>query len=330
LVRAQAVAATETSRSVTVTFSDGTSALAEHVVLATSNEGPKLPQAPWRFDGWTSSVVPDLPRDAPIVIVGTGLTMVDWVLTLLHGGHQGPITAVSHRGLMPQEHRAIGPHQIPASSVPFAATLSQTMNWLRAEARGVEHANGDWRSAIDAVRPYTQDIWRALPLHEKRRFLRHARPWWDQHRHRVAPDAGAKLRAARERGQFRLVAARVVGFEDRGPGVDVTLLPRGQRDRQTLFARAVFECRGRAGDIGKTDNPMLRSLLDSGQARPDALQLGLDVAPDLALIGHNGTPSRRLHALRPVTSGIFWEVTAVPDIRVQAAKLAGTLLAIGG
>jgi uncharacterized NAD(P)/FAD-binding protein YdhS len=228
---------------------------------------------------------------------------------------------------MPQEHRATGAHQIAPATIPFGARLSHSMHWLRRQTDEIERAGGNWRSAIDAVRPYTQQLWQALPLEEKRRFLRHARPWWDQHRHRVAPDAGARLRAAQERGQFRIVPARVVGFEDNGEGVDVVLLPRGKRERQSLFAHAVFECRGRAGDIAKTDNPMLRSLLASGQGRPDALQLGLDVSPDFALIGRDGTPSRTLHALGPVTSGIFWEVTAVPDIRVQAAQLVRILLA---
>jgi uncharacterized NAD(P)/FAD-binding protein YdhS len=89
----------------------------------------------------------------------------------------------------------------------------------------------------------------------------------------------------------------------------------------------VFECRGRAGDIKLTENPILRSLLHNGQARPDALQLGLDVSGEYAIIGANGESSRNVYAIGPVTSGIFWEVTAVPDIRLQAAGVAASLIA---
>lgn len=326
LVRARAVALSEHGPGVTVRFENGESLNADHAVLATGNEGPKLPPAPWRYDGWTSAPIPDLPAGAPVVIVGTGLTMVDWVLTLLHGGHTGPITAVSPRGLLPHAHHITAAVRLDDSAIPFGAPLSRIMHWLRGEARHVEAKGGDWRSVIDALRPHTQRLWQTLSLADKRRFLRHARPWWDQHRHRVAPDAAEKLHAAQRRGQFRILAARVGGFEARDDGVDVSLVARGTRQRRTLFARAVFECRGRANNVDTTENPLLRALLAAGQARPDPLHLGLDVTPELALVGRDGRPSKTLFAIGPVTSGVFWEVTAVPDIRVQAAHLAQTLL----
>jgi uncharacterized NAD(P)/FAD-binding protein YdhS len=326
LIQGKAVAIAEGEGAITVQFEDGSSCVGERAVLATGNEGPKLPAAPWRYDGWTSSVVPDIPADAPVIIIGTGLTMVDWVLTLLHSGHRGSITAVSPRGLMPHEHRTSEALRIDEGRIPYSAPLSRTMRWLRQNTDDAERQDGDWRSVIDAVRPYTQRLWQALSLEEKTRFLRHARPWWDQHRHRIAPDAAGKLRAAEERGQFRILAARVLGFEDRDGGVDVLIADRGTTERRKLFARAVFECRGRAGKVDATENPLLRSVLASGQARPDPLRLGLHVSSDCALVDSSGRASEKLYAIGPVTSGVFWEVTAVPDIRVQAAQLARRLL----
>jgi uncharacterized NAD(P)/FAD-binding protein YdhS len=326
IVNARAVSISERPGEAIVRFEDGGGISADRVVVATGNEGPRLPYAPWRYDGWTSSPVPDLPAGAPAAIIGTGLTMVDWVLTLLHSGHRGPIVAVSPRGLLPHPHRTVSPAPLDPATLPLGAPLSETMRWLRRWITRLEAEGGDWRSAIDALRPHTQRLWQALPLDARRRFLRHARPWWDQHRHRIAPAAAGKLEHARRSGQFSVVAGRVLAFEERAGGADVVVAIRGSRERRRIFARAVFECRGRTNNVHETENPLLRSLLATGQARSDPLNLGLDVSLDCALIDRDGAVSQRLHAIGPVTSGVFWEVTAVPDIRVQASNLAQKFL----
>jgi uncharacterized NAD(P)/FAD-binding protein YdhS len=193
-VQAEAVALVEDEAGVRVEFRDGASRSAELVILATGNEGPSLPRAPWRHEGWSSSPLPDVAADAPVLLVGTGLTMVDRVLSLLQEGHRGPITAVSPHGLIPQVHRLSRPLVMSESEVPFGASLSATMSWLRRRARAEAAAGGDWRSVIDAVRPHTQRLWQGLSLADRRRFFHLGRVWWDQHRHRIAP---------RRRGQAR-------------------------------------------------------------------------------------------------------------------------------
>jgi len=311
---------------ISVRFADGTSMAAEKVVIATGNEGPMLPKAPWRYDGWQNSTAPELPADAPVVMIGTGLTMVDWALSLLHKGHRGLITAISPLGLMAHAHRPIRAATINAADVPFGATLAQITRWLRREVDKLEASGGDWRSVVDAVRPHTQRLWQSLSTEDKRRFLRHARPWWDQHRHRIAPSAAETIASARNSGQLRILAARLKGFEPRSEGVDVLATLRGSGEAQRLYAKAVFECRGRAGDVTRSENPFLQSLVRRGQARPDVLRLGLDVTPQCAVIGVDGEVSQRLFAIGPVTSGVFWESIAVPDIRLQAARIARQLL----
>jgi uncharacterized NAD(P)/FAD-binding protein YdhS len=45
------------------------------------------------------------------------------------------------------------------------------------------------------------------------------------------------------------------------------------------------------------------------------------------VISRYGYASRNLYALGPLTRGTFWEITAVPEIRRQAASLAQRLMA---
>ena len=92
-----------------------------------------------------------------------------------------------------------------------------------------------------------------------------------------------------------------------------------------LDAAAVYECRGRAADVSHSENPLLLDLLRTGAVQPDVLGLGLSVTADCALLDAEGHASERLYAIGPITSGTFWEIVAIPDIRQQASRLATKL-----
>lgn len=299
---------------------------ADTAILATGNEGPKLRPAPWRFDGWFDAGPAAFSPDAQVVIVGTGLTMADRVLSLLHAGHRGKITAISRRGLRPQAHRPVPAYRLDAADIPYGTGIVYLTRWLRRLVREHQAAGGDWRSIVDGLRPYTEALWRNLSHEARRRFLRHVRTWWDIHRHRMAPAAADRIEAARQTGQLTIVAGRVAGFEPEANGVTVRYVARTGAAETSLHADAVFECRGRAADVTATENPVLTQLLDDGVVRPDRLGLGLDVGEDCGVFHRDGKHSNRIYAVGPITSGVFWEIVAVPDIRQQVTKLANRLL----
>ncbi len=325
-VEAEALRIETVPDGVAITCSDASVVGGDAAVVATGNEGPSLPPEPWRHEGWGDPGPCRIPSQAAVVVIGTGLTMVDRVLWLLHDGHRGPITAVSRHGLLPQAHGPGTPLPVATEDVPFGARLTRFMAWIRARAAAAEHEGRGWRNAFDGLRPHTQALWAHLPDIERRRFLRHARPLWDLHRHRIAPQASRRLAEAQARGQFRVLAGRVEGFDPHPDGsVDVKVQLRGGTGKETLAAAAVFECRGRAADVTRSENPLLRDLLGRGTAHPDALGLGLAVSEHCALIDDRGRASERIYAMGPVTSGTFWEIVAIPDIRKQAQSLATTL-----
>src|SRR5205823_333049 len=111
--------------------------------------------------------------DAPLLILGTGLTMVDFVLTRLREGHRGPIIAMSRRGLLSRAHRRVEPLHIDDAEIPFGASASRLLRWLRDRVDIHCAEGGDWRSVIDGMRPFTQRLWRELPSRSRRRFLEH-------------------------------------------------------------------------------------------------------------------------------------------------------------
>jgi uncharacterized NAD(P)/FAD-binding protein YdhS len=147
--------------------------------------------------------------------------------------------------------------------------------------------------------------------------MRHARPWWDVHRHRIAPEVAATLAQMISEGRLEIVAGRIVTARETDEALEVEYRKRRANSlRSERFAYA-FNCTGPLHSMTRTRDPLLRSLLDAGEVRPDHLGIGLEVDDRSRLIG-----SDRLWALGPLTKGRFWEIIAVPDIREQAAAIA--------
>lgn len=170
-----------------------------------------------------------------------------------------------------------------------------------------------------------QDLWQAMPPEERARFVRHLRPWWDVHRHRMPPEVADRIEDALGRGQLTTAATRIRTLQVTAAGVEVAHQRRGQGPLQHLMVRRVVTCPGPACDYDRIADPLIRSLLERGDIRPDPHRLGLDVSTSCALRNRNGEIWQRLYAVGPVTRPIFWEVTSVPDIRRQCEALAGHL-----
>lgn len=324
-VRALCLDLEERDDHVRLRLSSGEALDAEVVILATGHDAkPTLAGLPAE-PPWSAGTFAGLAADVPILIVGSGLTMVDMALSLDRRGQRGPITVVSRRGLLPSAHRQTSPRGFPAGVIPFGAELSALLAWLRSQAARFAAEGADWRAAIDALRPHTQRLWRAMSADQRRRFLRHARVYWDVHRHRMAPEIEAALRPLIESGRLNIVAGRVVGARSDGADIEVDILRRGAGAAETRRFARIIDCSGLAEEPLKCANPLLRALLARGAARPDVLGVGFDVAADFGLVGADGRVSQRVKALGPLARAAFWECIAIPDIRDQCAQLAEAL-----
>jgi uncharacterized NAD(P)/FAD-binding protein YdhS len=271
-------------------------------------------------DPWAADAMTGLDPDAPVALLGTGLTMIDATISLLDQGHRGPIHALSRRGLVPRRHATVPMHA--TEHAPFPTSVNALTRFLRRETRRATEAGSGWQPIIDELRPFTVDVWQAMTLRDRARFLRHARPWWDVHRHRMAAEVADRIDAARAGGQLRIIAGRVRDYRLKDGCADVIYRPRGRDYVGTIEAARVVNCVGLGADYDRIPDPLIRSLLREGVIRPDPLRLGLDVTANCALLNKDGAISRRLFAVGPVTKGTFWEMVAVPDIRRQTEKLA--------
>jgi uncharacterized NAD(P)/FAD-binding protein YdhS len=320
----RAVAATRDEAGWRVELEEGGSVSAQALILAIGNQPPaplpfadsardRLIDNPWGAQARTA-IENSVNRQADVFIVGTGLTMVDVVLSLDSAGHQGRIVALSRRGLLPKSHAESAPAPVEWHEIPEGG-LRGLITWLR-ERSGAS----SWRAAIDSLRPHSQRLWQSLGAEQKRLFLRHARPWWDVHRHRIAPQVAGRLSELIVEGRLRVFAGRVSAARQQGGMVDVTIRERRTGNEIEGRYAYIFNCTGPLGEIGRTRDPLLRQLLDDGLVRPDELGIGLAVDDR-----SRAESSPRLWALGALTKGRYWEIIAVPDIRHQAAQVAADI-----
>ncbi|MCW1383570.1 FAD/NAD(P)-binding protein [Novosphingobium sp. KCTC 2891] len=310
-----------------VVLADGRHIHGRSVVLAQGNLPPRLP-APLAglppalavADPWQPGAIDGLAPDAPVLLVGTGLSAVDVILSLDRAGHRGVIHALSRRGLRPRSHDVA---VVPIRRVPCPAQLgSALVRSVRQRAREV-----GWRVAVDELRPHTRALWQAHDTAGQARILRHLRPWWDVHRHRLAPTVAARIAGLEREGRLRFLGGRLRSAEPAAGGLSVIWRPRGTGQDEVLEVARAIACVGPEGDIAQGPDRLLRRLLERGMARSDTHRLGLDVDSAWRVRDAAGTPHRALHAVGPLTRGAAWEIVAVPDIRHQVWDLARVLAA---
>ncbi len=329
LVRGDVQALDRATRPLTLRLDRDRTLSADLAVLAVGNFPPEpMPVANpdfydspfYRPDPWAADAFSNLPTNAPVLLIGTSLTTVDAVISLLDQKHDGPIYALSRRGLLPRRHETV--RQLPSEHAPFPTAVNALARFLREEVARAAAQGCGWQPIVDELRPFAVDVWQTMSQQDRRRFLRHLRPWWDVHRHRMAGLVADRIDAARDSGQLHVITGRVHAYKIGEKQVDVLYRPRGADECQTMTVARVVNCSGPGADYDRIREPLVRNLLANGVVRPDPLRLGLDVTANCALLDRNGAVSRRLFAIGPVTKGAFWEMTAVPDIRRQAEKLA--------
>ena len=195
-------------------------------------------------------------------------------------------------------------------------------NWCA--GRGVKQRTATGGSS--SIRPITQMMWTAADADKRARFLRHLRPFWDVHRHRLAPEVADRIDALVASGQLRFRAGKIAEVAVEPAALAVAWLPRGETALVTTRAARMINCTGPQGDLLRSSDPLVKRLLGARRIRPDTLRLGLDIDCDGHVMDAAGKPSEHILAIGPMTRGDLWEVVAVPDIRSQVSALARRLV----
>lgn len=303
----------------TLRLGDASSLTARRVVLATGHRPPSADRGALFGNPWDDAALAGLKPAASLLLIGTGLTMVDLITALSDRGHHGKIVAISRRGLMPRPHLAEapkGPH-----GEPPAALLAGELSKRLAAFRRLVREGTPWGTLMLKLRPHNEALWERLDDRQQRRFVRHLRPWWDVHRHRVAPAANAKVEERIASGKLLVTRGRIPTLDPRSDEVEARIASKDAPAGRLMRVDRVIDCRGPRNSIAE-DAGLLARLAARELVQPDHLGFALAVDGEDRLIDGAGRGSRQLFALGPPTRGRHWEITAIPDIRRRAAALA--------
>lgn len=313
----------------TLRLASGATVVAHAVALAL---GLPVPGVPWAGDGatavdpWSPNAFDGLDRAAPVLVIGTGLTALDVLVSLSRREHRGPITFVSRHGHFPLPHSEPSPVPSPIT-VDRAEIAAGPRRALREVRRAAAHAlavGRPWQEAIDAVRPHTTAVWQSWDDAARERFLARIRPFWEIHRHRAPVPVLQLLDAGRRAGRIETLRGTVGSVARDGDRWSVTIRTARGETLHRAAAR-VFNCIGPAMRLTENPDPLMRSLREAGLVSTDAAAIGLRADADGRAIDASGAACADLFVLGALRRGDLWESTAVPELRTQAERVSAAL-----
>lgn len=336
IVRDEAVGCALHGDGAIVELSSGERIAARQVVLAIGNFPParlacaEQLQNDVRYiaDPWTPGAMERMAKCSRLILVGSGLTMVDVVLGLEELGFTGKTTALSRHGLLPAVHVPPGSYPTFYDEMLHEPTAAAMVRTVRRHIELAAEQAKPPQVVIDSLRPHIQGLWLALPQPERRRFLRHIRHYWDTIRHRMAPQCGRAIAEFVRLGRLEIVAGTIAGLVPHDDTISVEYRRRGEEHCQSAEVEGIINCTGPAQDYSRIEHPLVVDLVRQGALQCDSLHLGVHAEPNGRLIDARGAASDVLYTIGPPLRGVLWETTAVGEIRQQASALATLLLEV--
>ena len=309
---------------------------AAYVVLATGNTAPghiflqnsQFLQSPKYYaNPWKEESVKHVHDLKSILIAGNGLTMVDTVQGLLENGFKGTVYTISPNGykLIPHKYNLMVYDKI-AQELPENISLKELFVLIRAHAKALTKVGIGAQLVIDALRPFTQQLWQNFSLEEKKYFIRKLSHAWAILRHRLPLHIHEMMQLLRLQNRLIPIKGKIKDIIEKNGRVTVAYFDATKKRESILKVGRVINCTGPENDIRHSANELLRNLSAANIIMPDELSLGINAdAGTGAIINNKGEKSERIFTTGSNLKGILWENTAVPDIRSHTKKVAAHL-----
>ncbi|GAB4064555.1 FAD/NAD(P)-binding protein [Ancylobacter sonchi] len=265
---------------------------------------------------------------AHVLLLGSGLSMLDAVVSLEKCGFRGHYTVVSRRGLVVAPRREVAPWPGTPEAAELPREAGAVLSWIRRERRAVAAAGQDWQGLPPLFRQLAAPIWAGLDNRAREKLLRRLLPFWNLAMHRAAAPSYAFFARAQAAGRVRSLAGTLSRLDTAGSGLRATLRPKGGGVPLHIDADLVVSTLGFEFDWTRIDDPLVRSLLRRGLAVPHPVGVGVRADPTTqALIDIEGRISDTLFAVGHPLRGELFEASSLNEQIHQATRLAGILAA---
>lgn len=319
----------------TLTFNDNSSLDADSIVLAMGNFAPAPPKinnptfyssSSYYNNPWNQSYLENCNLSKNILLIGTGLTMVDCILSLKRIGFAGHIYITSPRGYTPVSH---------AKTVPYPdyyqelenTSLADIFKTVRKHIKIAETKDISWHSVTDALRPHVQKLWIGFSQKEKQQFISHIRHIWGVARHRLPQYTFKELQKLKEKGQLEIIGGRIKTIDEKDDDITVTIQLRKNKSTKELHVSRTVNCTGPQINYPELNDELVRSLLSSGLIAPSPLKMGIRALSNGSVLKNEEEISANMYAIGSLLRGVLWETTAVPELREQAENIAKQIIA---
>ena len=312
-----------------LTLKDQTALMCARVVLATGHQGSAFSGSIWAqhtLPARLAASFDKVKQGDTVLVIGTGLTMIDAVLELERRGTPAAVHAISRNGLLPRPHEKASPVSPPELDDLPDSDLRRSLRLFRRAITNHSAEGGDWRDVFAALRPATPSLWQEMSVKDRRKFLRFISPFWEVHRHQCAPATFHALQTMIDEGKLDLKRGTIVSVESKGGRLRLGLAPRNRAAvTRWLEADHIIDATGPARDITTIKHPLITNLLRRGFLVPDELRLGAEIHADYRAIGRDRFPIEWLYVTGPMLRARYFEATAIPELRLHTSALAARL-----
>ncbi|KOF13381.1 hydroxyacylglutathione hydrolase [Ensifer adhaerens] len=309
----------------------GTDILADIPIVATTHPAPCAPQNIAKVLAGHPRYVADstlqgaqsvIRGDDRVLVIGNGLTAADVIASLRRSGHRGPITAISRRGLRSRGHATTAQEPFGDFVTEPPQTARSLLRQVRIALQQAPAEGRSWHAVFDALRAQGGDIWRALPIAERKRLVRHLRPYWDVHRFRVAPQIDAVIAQGLEHGDVRVLGGSIGKIDHDGETIAAEVRHRHTGKREQLVFDACVITTGPAHTGILRSQRWLADLADAGYLQLDTVGLGLACDEQSRATNRDGNGDDTLFIAGPLARGTFGELMGLPQVNDHAIFVA--------